>query len=63
MSDIGSEEFEEDEGINLGVSENSFTIVFAGDMKANWYMSILFRICQLLSVEAFKSVIFSTLVF
>lgn len=23
MSDIGSEEFEEDEGINLGVSENN----------------------------------------
>ena len=26
MSDIGSEEFEEDEGINLGVSENNISL-------------------------------------
>ena len=44
MSDIGSEEFEEDEGINLGVSEHTFTTVFAGEMEAISGMSILSRI-------------------
>ena len=53
MSDIGSEEFEEDEGINLGVSENTFTIVFAGEMEATSYMSILSRILPA-AFEAFK---------
>lgn len=41
MSDIGSDEFEEDEGINLGVSEYTFITVFADEMEANSDMSIL----------------------
>ena len=53
MSDIGSEEFEEDEGINLGVSENTSTRVFASDMEVNSYMSILSRILPA-ALEAFK---------
>jgi len=53
MSDIGSEDFEEDEGINLGVSENTFTTIFAGEMEANSYMSILSRILPA-ALQAFK---------
>lgn len=55
MSDIGSEDFEEDEGINLGVSKNTFVTVFAGDIEVNSYMSILSRISPAALV---KSVIF-----
>lgn len=53
MSDIGSEEFEEDEGINLGVSKNTFTTEFVGVMEANSHMSILSRILPA-ALEAFK---------
>ena len=53
MSDIGSEEFEEDEGINLGVSEHTFTTVFAGEMEAISGCQYYLEFCQLLS-EAFK---------
>lgn len=53
MSDIGSEDFEEDEGINLGVSENTFTTIFAGEMEANSYMSILSQILPA-ALQAFK---------
>lgn len=58
MSDIGSEDFEEDEGINLGVSKNAFVTVFAGDIEVNSYLSILSRISPA-ALEAFsKSVVF-----
>lgn len=49
MSDIGSEEFDEDEGINLGVSENRFlSSLHDRNCKANWQMSILSWMCQFL---------------
>lgn len=60
MSDIGSEDFEEDEGINLGVSKNTFVTVFAGDIEVNSSMSILSRISPA-ALEAFKVCHLSTL--
>lgn len=46
MSDIGSDEFEEDEGINLGVRQFAFAlfILCCRNGKANCQMSILLRI-------------------
>lgn len=42
MFDIGLEEFEEDEGINFGVSEYIFIIVFVGEMEVILGLLILF---------------------
>lgn len=61
MSDIGSEEFEEDEGINLGVSEKFYNRICRRYESKLVHVNIISNLPA--AIEAFKSVIFSTLVF